>query len=102
MFDRWLRNRRERARRSRAAKTFRRNLTKALAQRLKLPPRKIARMVRAVAVVELSERPLRTIQTAIRLNLEDTKDLAAGKIEPRLLAFAAATILAALETFGEL
>ena len=53
-------------------------------------------------MVELSERPLRTVHTAIELNREDTKDLAAGKTEPRLFAFAAATILAALETFGEL
>ncbi len=102
MFDRWLRNRRESARRSRAAKTFRRNLMKALAQRLELPPRKIARMVRAVTGVELSERPFRTFHTTLILSREDTEDLAAGKTEPRLLALAAATIVAALETFGEL
>ena len=59
-------------------------------------------MARAITVDELSERPLRRIQTTFRLNREDTKELAASKIEPRLLAFPAATILAALETFEEL
>lgn len=56
-------------------------------------------------MVELSERPLRTIQTALRLNREDTKDLAAGNkdvIEARVFAFAAATILAALRTFHDI
>lgn len=102
VFDRWLRNRRERARRSRAAKTFRRNLTKALAQRLELPPRNTANMVRSITGVEASERPFRTFQTTLSLNRVDTEDLAAGKTEPRLFALAAATIQAALESFGEL
>lgn len=110
MLRTWWHNQSERARQAKVAKTFRRNLVRALTERLELPPHKaasyVAREVASMIQVpqfELGEGSLPgTAQFVFSLSRQQTKDLASRDFEPLLFAVTLAVVRALLQSFREI